>query len=99
VKRWRIPILVAIAGGIAVGALVIYNYVSQRTVQSQLYIPKPATITPDLVLLQKYVRIDTSNPPGNETAGARFLAGLIERGGSPLGGGSPLAGELRLAKV
>ena len=80
-NRWRIPIVVAVAGGIAVAALVIYNYVSQRTIQSQLYIPKPVTMTPDVVLLQQYVRVDTSNPPGNETAGARFLAGLIERGG------------------
>lgn len=80
-KRWRIPILVAVAGGIVVAAIVIYNYVTQRAMQSQLYLPKPAPITPDVELLQQYVRIDTSNPPGRETAGARFLAGLLERGG------------------
>jgi acetylornithine deacetylase/succinyl-diaminopimelate desuccinylase-like protein len=81
VKRWRIPILVAAAGGLAVGALSIYNFISERQVRSQMYIPKRVEITPDVALLQQYVRIDTSNPPGKETAGARFLAGLLERGG------------------
>jgi acetylornithine deacetylase/succinyl-diaminopimelate desuccinylase-like protein len=81
VRRWRIPILVAVAGSLAVGALYLYNVVSERRMSSKLYIPKRATITPDVALLQQYVRIDTSNPPGRETAGARFLAGLLERGG------------------
>ena len=80
-RRWRISILIAVAGGLAVGALYIYNVISGRQMRSQLYIPKRATITPDVALLQQYVRIDTSNPPGQETAGARFLAGLLERGG------------------
>ena len=31
--------------------------------------------------LISYLRIDTSNPPGNETAGARFLQGLLTREG------------------
>lgn len=30
-------------------------------------------------LLSRYLRIDTSNPPGNETAGARFLADVLTR--------------------
>lgn len=30
-------------------------------------------------LLCRYLRIDTSNPPGNETAGARFLADVLTR--------------------
>jgi acetylornithine deacetylase/succinyl-diaminopimelate desuccinylase-like protein len=81
VRRWRIPILVAVAGGLALTALFIYNYVSQRQIESQTYVPRPVTITPEVTLLQQYVRIDTSNPPGNETAGARFLAARIERAG------------------
>ncbi len=31
--------------------------------------------------LQAYLRVDTQNPPGNETAGARWMAGLLEREG------------------
>ena len=80
-KRWRIPILVAAAGAVAVAALVVYNYVSRRQIASQIYVPRPVKITPEVELLRQYVRIDTSNPPGNETAGARFLAAQIERAG------------------
>ncbi len=28
-------------------------------------------------VLRRYLSIDTTNPPGNETAGARFLAGRL----------------------
>ena len=31
--------------------------------------------------LQRYIRIDTVNPPGNEIAGARFLAEILQREG------------------
>ncbi|MGH9420390.1 MAG: M20/M25/M40 family metallo-hydrolase, partial [Thermoanaerobaculia bacterium] len=40
-----------------------------------------ATITPEVVLLQQYIRIDTSNPPGNELPGAKFLAAILEKNG------------------
>ncbi|HYM59759.1 MAG TPA: M20/M25/M40 family metallo-hydrolase [Thermoanaerobaculia bacterium] len=41
--------------------------------------------------LVSYLRIDTSNPPGNETAGARFLQQLLAREGieAQLVGGDP----------
>ncbi|RMF18598.1 MAG: M20/M25/M40 family metallo-hydrolase [Deltaproteobacteria bacterium] len=32
-------------------------------------------------LLSRYIAIDTRNPPGNETAGARFLSEVLEREG------------------
>jgi acetylornithine deacetylase/succinyl-diaminopimelate desuccinylase-like protein len=32
-------------------------------------------------LLQSYLRIDTTNPPGGEEAGAQFLAGILRREG------------------
>ena len=34
-----------------------------------------------MCLLQEYIRIDTTNPPGNEIAAARFLAQVLEREG------------------
>jgi len=37
-------------------------------------------------LLRRYLRIDTTNPPGNETAGARFLAQVL--------GGDDIASEI-----
>src|SRR5688572_9122218 len=45
------------------------------------YIPRPEQIAPEIRLLQQYVRIDTSNPPGREKAGADFLAGELRRRG------------------
>src|SRR4051812_50040398 len=33
--------------------------------------------------LQQYLRIDTSNPPGNEGRAAAFLAGLLQKAGIP----------------
>src|SRR5262245_66470372 len=35
-------------------------------------------------LLQEYVRIDTSNPPGDTRKAADFLAGVLEREGIPV---------------
>lgn len=34
-------------------------------------------------LLQEYLRIDTSNPPGNEALAVEWLAGILEREGIP----------------
>jgi acetylornithine deacetylase/succinyl-diaminopimelate desuccinylase-like protein len=33
--------------------------------------------------LAEYIRVDTTNPPGNETAGVEFLATLLEDAGVP----------------
>jgi acetylornithine deacetylase/succinyl-diaminopimelate desuccinylase-like protein len=33
--------------------------------------------------LQRYIRVDTVNPPGNEIAGARFLASILDAEGIP----------------
>lgn len=41
----------------------------------------PALQDEALAWLQEYLRIDTTNPPGNEIAGARFLAGILEEEG------------------
>src|SRR5881275_587902 len=35
-------------------------------------------------ILQEYVRIDTSNPPGDTRRAADFLAGILEREGIPV---------------
>ncbi len=58
----------------------VYN---ERTESDEepLYIPKLETMTPEIERLQQYVRIDTSNPPGRELDGARFLARMLEQNG------------------
>ncbi len=47
---------------------------------------RDAVKTPDagdeaIRLLSGYLQVDTSNPPGNETLGAKYLAGILEKEG------------------
>ncbi|HEV7574210.1 MAG TPA: M20/M25/M40 family metallo-hydrolase [Thermoanaerobaculia bacterium] len=80
-RRWILPLALLVVGIALIAGLRIYNDRAEREVSSQLWIPRAVKITPELALLQQYVRIDTSNPPGNELPGARFLAGLLEKNG------------------
>src|SRR5688500_85143 len=34
-------------------------------------------------ILSGFIKVDTSNPPGNETKGAEFLKGYLDRAGVP----------------
>jgi acetylornithine deacetylase/succinyl-diaminopimelate desuccinylase-like protein len=76
-RRWTIPLIVLIAGAAGIAALMLYNRHVQQDTSSQLWIPKPTRITPEIARLQEYVRIDTSK--GNEIDGARFLAAILAR--------------------
>lgn len=76
--------LIAAAAILVAAATITITVIDRRLtedVNNRLYVPKKAHITPEIALLQQYVRIDTSNPPGNEMPGARFLAALLEKGG------------------
>jgi acetylornithine deacetylase/succinyl-diaminopimelate desuccinylase-like protein len=56
----------------------------ERFRRERTYIPPELQMTSEVRALQHYVSIDTSNPPGNEIAGARFLAAiLVENGVHP----------------
>lgn len=72
-----VVIVIAVLAGI--GAFIAQRHIARDEPEPSTYIPKKATITPELTLLQQYVRIDTTNPPGNETAGARFLGALLQK--------------------
>jgi acetylornithine deacetylase/succinyl-diaminopimelate desuccinylase-like protein len=73
-----IVILIAAAatGGIAWWA----HIEGERLQRDQRYIPRVAKITPEVLLLQEFVRIDTSNPKG-AAAGARWIAEYLRRNG------------------
>ncbi|MFL6290813.1 MAG: M20/M25/M40 family metallo-hydrolase, partial [Thermoanaerobaculia bacterium] len=43
----------------------------------------PTALSEPAGWLRQYLRIDTSNPPGNEGRGAAFLAGILQRAGIP----------------
>ncbi|MDA0270109.1 MAG: M20/M25/M40 family metallo-hydrolase [Chloroflexi bacterium] len=55
----------------------------ERRPDRALGIDWPATTAEALDVFRAYLRIDTSNPPGNETPAARFLGGLLEAEGIP----------------
>ena len=78
--RRAIVVVAALVIALALGAW-LYNRRAEQSIAGQYYIPKATRMTPDVQLLQQYVRIDTSNPPGRELAGARFLADLLSRSG------------------
>jgi acetylornithine deacetylase/succinyl-diaminopimelate desuccinylase-like protein len=77
-RRWTILLTVLAAAVAASVALVVHNRRADES-ESRLWIPKPARITPEIVRLQEYVRIDTSKH--NEIDGARFLAAILEQAG------------------
>lgn len=79
--RWIVIVVLVVAAVAAVAFLRLYNLRAVQEMGSQLYIPKQTRITPEIELLRQYVRIDTSNPPGLEAAGARFLAALLQKNG------------------
>jgi acetylornithine deacetylase/succinyl-diaminopimelate desuccinylase-like protein len=70
-----------IVAAIGVWWLQVHNRRLAESVRNEIYVPKPEKITPEIVLLQQYVRIDTSNPPGKELAGARWLSDRLARNG------------------
>jgi acetylornithine deacetylase/succinyl-diaminopimelate desuccinylase-like protein len=45
------------------------------------YVPLHIQFSPELTQLQEYLRLDTSNPPGQELPAARWLAGILTRNG------------------
>ncbi len=66
-----------------IGTLLIFdvNQRAREVAEPTTYIPKPFVMTDDARLLAEYVRIDTSNPPGRETAGARWLVAQLAAAG------------------
>jgi acetylornithine deacetylase/succinyl-diaminopimelate desuccinylase-like protein len=81
-RRERIVAAVVIVLAVAATwATRVWDQKSKRELQrDKSYIPKKAVVTPEVLLLQEYVRIDTSTPAG-AAAGARWLAALLERNG------------------
>lgn len=72
-------IVLAVAAGVV--GLRLYNRREAEDLTHGALVPKVVRMTPEMRMLQDYVRIDTSNPPGNEIAGARFLAAQLRQGG------------------
>ncbi|PYQ29222.1 MAG: hypothetical protein DMF56_13195 [Acidobacteria bacterium] len=77
-ERIAAAIFVAVAL-VAVVVFIQWNKSEEEALRSDSrYIPKRETITPQILLLRDYVRIDTSNAEG-VAKGARWLAAQLER--------------------
>lgn len=81
-ERIAAALVVLLAAAATLGAL-IWKQRETEAIRNRLYIPQPVAITPEVLLLQEYVRIDTSTPAG-AAEGARWLARQLEsRGVTP----------------
>jgi acetylornithine deacetylase/succinyl-diaminopimelate desuccinylase-like protein len=79
-ERIAAAVLVVIAAAVT-GGMIWWADLEQKKLESdRLYIPKVTEITPELRLLQEFVRLDTSTPAG-AAAGARWVAGYMRKHG------------------
>lgn len=86
-RRRRERLIAALVIAIVAATVVLFarwNAAEEAELASETtYVPLKETITPEIVKLQEYVRIDTTNPPGNEIAGARWLAAQLAKENIP----------------
>lgn len=73
--------VIALVSVVAFGVAMFQSRRLAKPLDEMSYIPLAEVITPEIELLQAYVRIDTSNPPGNEIEGARFLVDELAKRG------------------
>ena len=79
-ERIAAALLVLVLAAVVIGFL-RWNAAQEEEFHRDLrYIPKENTITAEVLLLQEYVRIDTSHPKG-EAAGARWVAAQLQKRG------------------
>ncbi len=81
-ERIAAAIFVAV---VAIGVVILHwrgRELEKEVVGDMTYVPKTTKITPEVELLQQYIRMDTSNPPGNEQPAAEWLAGLLRSNGA-----------------
>ncbi|HEX6642629.1 MAG TPA: M20/M25/M40 family metallo-hydrolase, partial [Thermoanaerobaculia bacterium] len=79
-ERIAATIFVLAVAAITVGITRWAEHERHQLEQDQRYIPQVTPITPEVTLLQEYVRIDTSTPAG-AAAGARWLAAYLHKHG------------------
>jgi acetylornithine deacetylase/succinyl-diaminopimelate desuccinylase-like protein len=85
-KRHRLERLIAllvisVCAGVAFWVMRHSQGIEEDFSKQTGYVPKETRITSEVELLQQYIRIDTSNPPGNELPAARWLASILTAAG------------------
>ncbi|HEV7767235.1 MAG TPA: M20/M25/M40 family metallo-hydrolase [Thermoanaerobaculia bacterium] len=79
-ERIVAAIVVLLIGGIAAGIHWWSRSIEDEMQRNRTYIPKATTITPEILLLQEFVRIDTSTPRG-AAEGARWIGAYLKKNG------------------
>ncbi len=79
-ERIAAVIGILIAAGVTAGVVWWSEREREALERDRRYIPKTTAMTPEIRLLQEYVRIDTSTPAG-AAAGARWLAAYLRKQG------------------
>jgi acetylornithine deacetylase/succinyl-diaminopimelate desuccinylase-like protein len=79
-ERIAAAVIVLLLVGATIALLVISRR-QENAVQEQMYIPKETPLTAEAELLRDYIRINTTNPPGNERAGDEWLAKILRANG------------------
>lgn len=79
-ERIAAAILVLIVAAFTVAAILWQRRETAALSSDRTYIPRVGTITPEIRLLQEYVKIDTSTPAG-AAAGARWLVAELAKHG------------------
>ncbi|MFL6247578.1 MAG: M20/M25/M40 family metallo-hydrolase [Thermoanaerobaculia bacterium] len=79
-ERIVAAIVVLLAAAVTAGLIRWSNALRDELERDRRYIPKVTGITPEVRLLQEYVRIDTSTPAG-AAAGARWVAAYLGKHG------------------
>ncbi|HSP13229.1 MAG TPA: M20/M25/M40 family metallo-hydrolase [Thermoanaerobaculia bacterium] len=82
-ERIAAALIVLIAAAALAATLMYTRRETEQLAHQTTYVPRQLKMTPEAKLLQEYVRIDTSNPPGNELPAAQWLAGMIAKAGVP----------------
>lgn len=77
-RGFYLTVAVVLVLGIASIAALVHL---RRPLADMLYIPQPEVVTPEIELLQEYIRIDTSNPPGREVEAAELFARELRAAG------------------
>lgn len=79
-ERIAAAIFVILAAAVTAGVAWWAELLREQLERDRRYIPKVTEITPEIRLLQEYVRIDTSTPKG-ASAGAHWVAGYLRKHG------------------
>ncbi|MEK7674447.1 MAG: M20/M25/M40 family metallo-hydrolase [Verrucomicrobiota bacterium] len=83
-KPFRLNRIEEIARRLSLGLVALINLLTATTALGAAAWPDVAAARDETVqILSGFIKVDTSNPPGNETKGAEYLKSVLDREGIP----------------